>query len=60
MRQYLFLDCFLYDTLDATLSNPWRRSMPISPAICRSICFNLRCQSASAACKLRQVVIGSL
>ena len=27
---YLFLDCFLYDTLDATFINPWRRSMPIS------------------------------
>jgi hypothetical protein len=30
------------------------------PAICRSIYFHLRCQSASAACKLRQVVIGGL
>ena len=26
---YLFLDCFLYDTLDATSNNPWRRSVPI-------------------------------
>ena len=59
---YLFLDCFLYDTLDATSNNHgvaqyrfsgylqvnmFSSTMPIS-------------SSASAACKRRQVVIGTL